>query len=103
VQESIVETADERRLWGLVLPMVELMDDANREAVAGILARKETAALEAAADAALMGEYWEALLDLVRRMPAAKQGEFSAIVERYGDVDPELASRISARIAALSG
>jgi hypothetical protein len=94
VQESIVETADDRRLWGLVLPMVELMDDANRGAVAAILARKDASALEVAADAALMGEHWQALLDLVGRMPAAKQDEFAAIVRRYGDVDPDLVTRV---------
>ena len=75
------------------------MDDANRAAVAGIVADRPRQTLAAAADAALMGEHWEALLDLVRSMPAAKQNEFVAIVETFGELDPALAIRIAGRAA----
>jgi len=41
----------------------------------------------APADAALMGEQWEALLDIVGRLPSAKQKEFADVVARYIEVD----------------
>ena len=54
------------------------MDDANRDAVAAIVAARGEATLANAADAALMGEHWEVLLDLVRahagRQPGALRG-----------------------------
>jgi hypothetical protein len=101
VQESILHAADEHGLWGIVLAFVQLMeDDANREAVAGILAGMPRETLERAADAALMGERWEALLDLVRRMPEAKQDEFARIVWTLGDVDQDLLRRIAQRAEA---
>jgi hypothetical protein len=100
VQASIIATADEHDLWGLVLRLVRLMDDANRAAVAGIVADRPRQTLEAAADAALMGEQWEALLDLVRSMPAPKQDEFVAIVRGFGEVDADLVGRIGRRAGA---
>jgi hypothetical protein len=107
VQSSIIAAADTYGLWGIVLPMVEMMDDANREAVAGIVAGCPRETIEHAAHAALMGEHWEPLLDLVRRMPPAKQAEFSAAVEAFGAVDPDLVQRVAGRARecgiALSG
>lgn len=97
VRAGILRAADQHRLWGIVLLMVALMDDANRAAVAGILAQLERAALAGAADAALMGEHWETLLDLVRRMEPAKQLELAEIVGAFGDVDPDLVARIGRR------
>jgi hypothetical protein len=97
VQESIIRAADDHRLWGLVLPFVDMMGEPNREAVATIVAGRPRATLANAADAALMGEHWEPLLDLVRRMPVAKQDEFAEIVRTIGDVDPDLLARIVSR------
>jgi hypothetical protein len=97
VQEGILDTADDHGLWGIVLPLVGLMDDLNREAVATIVAGKPRATLESAAHAALMGEHWEVLLDLVRRMPPSKQGEFAEMARAFGEVDPDLLSRIVRR------
>jgi hypothetical protein len=97
VQESILRAADRHALWGIVLPMVAMMDDANREAVAGILAGMPPATLRRAADAALMGEQWEALLDLVRRTPLSTQEHFATIVRTLGEVDPDLLRRLARR------
>jgi hypothetical protein len=104
VQQSILDAADAQSLWGIVLPLVALMDDRNRDAVAAIVATKPPATLERAATAALLGEHWPALVDLVRRMPPAKHAEFAAVVETFGTVDPELARRVlSLREAATRG
>ena len=73
VQEGIIRAADERGLWGIVLPLIAQQGDDNREAVAAILAARGRPTLERAAYAALMGELWEPLLDLARRMPAGPQ------------------------------
>jgi hypothetical protein len=102
VQSSIVETADRDGLWGLVLPMVALMDAANRDAVAAIVASRDRATLERACEAALMGEHWDTLFDLASRMSAAKRAELGAIVRHtLAPHDPELAARLAARSAQL--
>jgi hypothetical protein len=101
VQESIIRAADDEGLWGIVLPLVQLMDDANREAVAAIVAGRGRETLQKAADSALMGEQWEALLDLVRRMPQPKHEELAAIVRSLGEVDPDLSRRIAGRAEAM--
>jgi hypothetical protein len=101
VQERILHAADEHGLWGIVLPMVHIMDDANREAVASLLATMPAATFERAANAALMGEHWEPLLDLIRRGQAGTQERFAHTVRRLGEVDPDLFARLARRAREL--
>ena len=72
-----------------------------RAAVANIDAYLTAAALYGAADAALLGEHWEVLLDIARRIPAPRQREWARIVGRYGEVDPQLLERLQRRAAQL--
>ena len=96
VQERIVRAADDHGLWVVVLPLVELMNGTTRATMAGIMAARDHATLRGAGDAALMGEQWDALLDLAALMPQAKQDELVAIVRAFGEVDPDLLSRVAA-------
>ncbi len=100
VLESIGTTADEEDLWGMVLPLVEMMDDSIRTAMAQSMARRGGVALQRASYAALVGELWEPLLDIVARMPATRQQEFAGIARGFGEVDPDLFNRITARADA---
>jgi hypothetical protein len=85
-----------------VLGLVAMMDDSNRDAVATITAELDAAALERACDAALMGERWDTLLDLVRRMPDSKHAELAEIVERrLAPHDPELVARLARQASQL--
>jgi hypothetical protein len=102
VLESMVRAADEHGLWGALLPLVEMMNGDKRAVLAEIVAGRGIATLRAASDAALMGEHWEALLDLGASMPPAKQDELMAIVRSFGDVDPDLRVRV-VRLAAHRG
>ena len=101
VVASVLEAADAHDLWSVALPLVHLMQDDMRQVVAGIAAKLPRVAMERAAAAALTGEQWEALLDVIARMPAAKQREFADIVTGYADVDPELVVRIRGRAGAF--
>ncbi len=101
VQRSVVEVADAKLMWGTMLPLVALMDETNRDAVAAIVATLDVGALERASDAALMGEYWDTLLALVARMPAVKHEQLAAIVGKLAPVDPELVERIERRAQEL--
>jgi hypothetical protein len=101
VQGSILETTDGHGLWGIVLPLIATMGDDNRESVSTIVGAMGEPALRRACEAALMGEQWETLLDLVRRMPAGKHRELADIVQALGTVDPELVARISRRADQL--
>ena len=96
VQESVVGAADDHGLWGVLLLLVELMNDATRAALAGIVAGRDDATLQGAGEAALMGEHWDGLLDLVALMPQRKQDELVAIVCAFGEVDPDLLRRVAA-------
>ena len=95
LQANILRTAEESDMWGQVLLLITMMGEDNREAVARIMAN--TVSLDAATDAALIGEYWEVLLDLVARMPGDKHNEFAGIIRAIGDVDQHLYERIVAR------
>jgi hypothetical protein len=79
-----------------------MMNVASRSTLAAIMAAKDHATLQGAADAALMGEQWDTLLDLAALMPAAKQDELAASVRTFGEVDPDLLHRV-ARGAAQRG
>jgi hypothetical protein len=92
--ESALRATDEHDFWGIALSFVHLMDDPIRTLVAEVAASQPRAAMERAANAALMGEHWDALLDMAARMPAAKQRELAEIVECYGEVDPDLVLRV---------
>lgn len=98
---SILAGAHAHRLWCDVLPLIPYMDEPMRAAVAGHAAELPRDALADAADAALLGEYWEPLLDIARRIPLARQREWADILRRYGEVDAELLARLEQRVRAL--
>lgn len=100
VLQSIGDAADAQDLWGIVLPMIEMMEESIRSAVAFSMTRHPREALARMVQSALIGEHWEPLLDVVARMPPVKQDEFVGIVEGLGAVDPDLRGRIAARAAA---
>jgi hypothetical protein len=72
-----------------------MMNVATRTTLAGIVADRGHATLRGAADAALMTEQWDTLLDLAALMPAAKQDELAAIVRSFGEVEPALLHRVA--------
>ena len=98
---SILDAAHRGALWGDVLPLVRYMDEPMRMAVARFAGNLPVDALEGAADAALLGEHWEALLDIARRIPEPRQRVWAAIVKRYGEVDTDLLARIARRAGEL--
>lgn len=98
--EGIGSAADRHQLWGVVLQLVPLMDARTRAAMAASMARRGRVALSCAAGAALVGEHWEPLLDVVALMPPASQQLFAELVSAYGEVDPELHARVVARAQA---
>jgi hypothetical protein len=95
VQASIVGAADDHRLWGVLLPLVEMMNATTRAMLASIIAAQDRTTLQGAGDAALMGEQWDSLLDLAALMPQTKQDELAAIVRSFGEVDPDLLRRVA--------
>jgi hypothetical protein len=102
VQAAIIETADGHDQWGLVLPMIRTMNGSNRDAVASIVAAMGPDTLARAADAALLGEHWDTLLDLATRMPDGAQEVLGTLIARMLEpFDPDLLARIAARAAAL--
>lgn len=101
VLESILSAARAQGLWCDVLPLLPYMDEPMREAVARHAAALPRDALAAAADAALLGEHWEPLLDIARRIPLARQREWMDILRRYGEVDTDLLARIEDRVRSL--
>lgn len=101
VLPAILDAAQRDALWGDVLPLIQLMDEPMRAAVARYAADLPGQALEGAADAALLGEHWDALLDIARRIPTPRQRQWAAIVQGYGEIDPELLARLRARADAL--
>ena len=102
IQAAIVRAADEHGGWGMLLALVKPMGEHNRDAVAQIVAGLGRDALARAADAALLGEHWRTLLDLVRRMPPEAQQQLAEITrEQIAPHDPELYARIQASAAAL--
>jgi hypothetical protein len=96
VQLRILQTAQFQNCWGMVLPMIGLMSDDSRTAVAKIMDDLPEGGLASAVDAALMGERWDVLTDLVARMSTARQEQFVEIVHAMGAVDPDLARRVMA-------
>jgi hypothetical protein len=95
VQASIVRAADDHGLWGVLLPLVEMMNATTRATLASIIAAHRRTTLQGAGDAALMGEQWDTLLDLAALMPQAKQDELATIVRSFGEVDPDLLTRVA--------
>jgi len=98
---SILDAAHRGALWGDVLPLVRFMDEPMRIAVARFAENLPTDALEGAAAAALLGEHWEALLDIARRISEPRQRAWATIVCGYGEVDPDLLDRIARRAGDL--
>lgn len=101
VLPAILHTAHHDELWGDLLPLIRLMDEPMRASIALHAADLPPEALMAAANAALLGEHWEPLLDIARRIPPTRQREWAAIVRGYGEVDPELLARIQRRASEL--
>ncbi|HWU68318.1 MAG TPA: hypothetical protein VN046_05540 [Stenotrophobium sp.] len=100
VLDSLLLAADEHELWRSILPLVEMLDDTTRNAFALAATRVGPAAIKRAAHAVLVGELWEPMLDLVRRMPFDKQCEFAGVLNGFRGVDPDLDRRIAARASA---
>lgn len=100
VLDSLLQAADEHELWRSILPLVEMLDDATRNAFALAATHITPAAIKRAAHAVLVGELWEPMLDLVRRMPFSKQCEFAEVLNGFRGVDPDLDQRIVARACA---
>ena len=92
--ECTLAATDAHDLWSITLPLVRLMEEPIKVTVAAAAARQPRAAMERAAAAALMGEHWDALLDVASRLPAEKRAELVDIVSGYADVDPELVERV---------
>lgn len=101
VLASILDTAERQDLWCHLLPLIPYMDGPMREAVAVHARQLPRTALEHAADAALMGEHWEPLLDIATRIPAETQQRWAEVVRRYRAVDPQLWARIRRRAEEL--
>ncbi len=101
VLANILQAAHHGALWGDVLPLIRYMDEPMRVAVGALAAGLSTDALAGATGAALLGEQWEALLDIVRRLPAHRRRAWAEIVKTYGEVDPQLLERIARRAGEL--
>ncbi|MGH8460258.1 MAG: hypothetical protein ACRESS_01495 [Stenotrophobium sp.] len=100
--DSVLQAADRDALWRTVLPLVEKLDDATRTAFAIAATRLSREAIERAVQAVLVGELWEPMMDIVRRMPFAKQCEFIEVVDGFRGVDLDLDRRI-VQMAAAQG
>ncbi len=98
--EQIFRDADSADLWGPGLSLVRLMSEDLRRRVAGIAEGLSRASAERLAYAALLGEHWETVLELLGWMSPAKQQELADILSAYGAVDPELFARIAVRASA---
>lgn len=101
VLASILDTAHRDDLWCHVLPLIRYMDEPMKQAVAAIAVSMPREALAQAADAALMGEHWEWLLDIASRIPLHKQREWAGVMRRYRATDEELWQRIALRAEQL--
>jgi hypothetical protein len=97
---GILRAADADDLWRIVLPLVEMFDEPMRDACAGAALDLAPEAMARAAQATLVGELWEPMLDLVRRMPQAKQAEFAVVLKSLAGFDPALDRRVIARAEA---
>ena len=98
--DSLLQAADRDALWRIVLPLAEMLDDATRTVFAIAATHLPREAIKRAAHAVLVGELWEPMLDLVRRMPFAKQCEFAEVLGEFRGVDLDLDRRIIQRAQA---
>jgi hypothetical protein len=103
VQLRLLQTADQCDQWGLVLPLIGLMADHGRQAVAMIMNEMAGAVLADAVDAALTGEHWDVLVDVVVRMNEHRQAEYDEIIARIATVDPHLGARVQSLTTAARG
>jgi hypothetical protein len=97
---SLLQAADEHALWRSILPLVEMLDEGTRDAFARAGAQLPRAAIERAAQAVLIGELWEPMFDVVRRMPADKQTEFAEVLRGLAGHDTALDARLLTRARA---
>lgn len=94
VLDGILLGTANHKLWSSVMPLVQLMDDGMLESVAQIANGLSHEELQDAVEATLMGEHWDAMIDLMTRMIREKQVEAASIIRGYGTVDMELYKRI---------
>lgn len=94
VLQGVLKAAHENDLWSDVLPLAEMMEDDMQEVIAEHINKMPRAAVAQVLTAALMGEYWDTLLDVAVRLNKDKQKEIAALVIPYGDVDPALLRRL---------
>lgn len=97
---SVLQAADEHALWLSILPLAAMLDEETRNAFAMAGAQLPRAAIERAAQTVLIGELWEPMFDIVRRMPAAKQTEFAQVLGGLAGHDPALDARLLAQAQA---
>lgn len=95
ILRGLLAAADAHDLWGTVLPLLPLMQENMRWKVAELGAELSRPAMERVAAAAVQGEHWRPLFDLVARMDAPKQREVAAIAAQYGAVDERLYARLA--------
>lgn len=81
--QSIVMAADRCDLWTDMLQVVSFMEDAARQAVARAVAGVDGLVLHHIAYATLLRSQWAVTLDIVRRMPLARQHECQNILQHY--------------------
>lgn len=93
---AILQAADEYQLWRILLPLAEMLDEPMRDEFARAGALLPTEAIQRAAEAVLVGELWEPMLDLLRRMPAQRQNDFVGVLRNFMGVDSELDRRVIA-------
>jgi hypothetical protein len=91
----ILHAADAHDLWRITLPLLLFLDEPSRAVWAEVGAQLPRAALERVTQATLVGELWQPMMDLVRRMPRERQEIVADILRGYGDVDPELYWRVA--------
>lgn len=100
VIESLVLAADQHNLWLQVLPLAGMLEEPMLQVLAQVAAQLPHAAIERAAQAVLIGEYWEVMFDVIRRMPFAKQCDFVQVLKDLSGSDALLDARLLARAKA---
>ncbi len=99
MMRRILKAADATNAWPDLISLVQWMGPVGREAVSEAVAAMPEDTLRRVAYAALLREQWEPTLDVVRRLPLARQQECLRIVEHYRvHADVETMARIDRRL-----
>ena len=96
VLESIMAAAEAEDLWRALLPLIPLMGKPMQIAVASIADGLCSETLERIANAALMGEFWLPLADIVIKLSHSQKEKVAVIIKAYGKVDQQLFDRLHA-------